>query len=261
MNCHLYGLCSYCSNPYHSSSNCPSWGQFYNFSHEQMNINFSIPGFDSNSNVYNPDWSNHPNFSWQAQAMGNCAPQFHELHHPEYPQFENQVLDPSSYNPLPQQSSLEDTLNEFMEITSQSTIQVLQPKSSLEDALKEFMEKTSQSTIQEIKDVTMANISMIERLEGQFEHLVAKLNKMEEEKLQGQLMAEGHYMIDEDDSNNPHFEHVQATSTLGSEEVFEEIVNEPNLKGHFGESYDQFKFDLDLAPEQDEALLDSIPLI
>jgi hypothetical protein len=23
--------CSYCSDPYHSASNCPSWGQFYNF--------------------------------------------------------------------------------------------------------------------------------------------------------------------------------------------------------------------------------------
>jgi len=32
-----------------------SWGQFYNFSYEQMNTNFSIPGFDSNSNFYNPD--------------------------------------------------------------------------------------------------------------------------------------------------------------------------------------------------------------
>ena len=27
--------CSYCSNPYHCSSNCPSWGQLSNFSYEQ----------------------------------------------------------------------------------------------------------------------------------------------------------------------------------------------------------------------------------
>jgi hypothetical protein len=39
--------------------------------------------------------------------------------------------------------------------------------------------------------------------------------------------------------------------------VFEEIVNEPSLKGPFGESCDQFEFNLDLVPEQDEALLDS----
>jgi len=39
--------CSYCSDSYHSASNCPSWGQFYNFPYEQMNTNFSSPGFDS----------------------------------------------------------------------------------------------------------------------------------------------------------------------------------------------------------------------
>jgi hypothetical protein len=38
---------------------------------------------------------------------------------------------------------------------------------------------------------------------------------MEEEELQSQLMAERHYMIDEDDSSNPYHEHVQATNTLG----------------------------------------------
>jgi len=29
-------------------------------------------------------------------------------------------------------------------------------------------------------------------------------------------MAERHYIIDEDESNNPNHEHVQATTTLGS---------------------------------------------
>jgi hypothetical protein len=53
---------------------------------------------------------------------------------------------------------------------------------------------------------------------------------MEEEELQSQLMAERHYMIDENESNNPHHEHVQATTTLGSEEV---IVNKPSLDDPF----------------------------
>jgi hypothetical protein len=75
--------------------------------------------------------------------MENCAPQFHELHHPEYQQFENQVLHPSSYDLFPQKSSLEDMLKIFMERTSQSTIQVPQPELSLEDTLKVFMERTS----------------------------------------------------------------------------------------------------------------------
>jgi len=69
------------------------------------------------------------------------------------------------------------------------------------------------------------------------------------------------YMIDEGDSSNPHYKHVQATATLGSEVVFEEIINEPSMKGPFGKSCDQFKFDLNLVPKQDETLLDSTPEI
>jgi hypothetical protein len=134
--------CSFCLNPYHNFSNCPSWGQSSNFSYEQRNTNFSNLGFDSNSNFYNPDWSNHSDFFWQAQATGNYTPQYHDLHHPEYPQFENQVLHPSSYDPLPQKSSLEDTLKEFIERSDQSTIQVPQLEFSLEDTLKEFMDIT-----------------------------------------------------------------------------------------------------------------------
>jgi hypothetical protein len=30
--------------------------------------------------------------------MRNCAPQFHELHHPEYPQFNTQSSHPSPFN-------------------------------------------------------------------------------------------------------------------------------------------------------------------
>jgi hypothetical protein len=262
MYCHPYGPCSYYSNLYHSSNNCLSYGQVCNFSYEQMNINVSSLGFESNLNFYNLDWSNHTDFSWQAQVMRNCAPQFHELHHTEYPQFETQVLHPSPYDHFPQQSSLEDTLKEFMERTGQSTIQVPQPESSLEDTLKAFMHLIGQS-ISDVKNATMANTPAIESLEGQLDRLVAKLNKMEGEELQSQLMAERHYMIDEDDSSNPHHEHVQAITIHGSEKVVDEIVNEPSLEDPLEECFAQFKFDLDLyrIPVQSEALLDSTPKI
>jgi hypothetical protein len=227
-----------------------------------MNINVSSLGFESNSIFYNPDWSNHPDFSWLAQAIRNCVPQFHELHHPEYSQFGNQVLHPSSYDPLPQKSLLEDTLKEFMEITGQSTIQVRQPESSLEDTLKAFMHLTGQF-FSNVKNATMANTLAIESLEGQLDRLVAELNRMEEEELQSQLMVERHYMIDDDDFNNPHHKHVQATTTLGSEEVVEEIVNEPSSQDPLEESFAHLEFDLDLdmIHEQAEALLDSTPEI
>jgi hypothetical protein len=198
--------------------------------------------------------------------MGNCAPQFHELHHPEYQKFKNQVLHPSSYDPLPQKSSLEDTLKIFMERAGLSTIQVLQPKLSLEDTFKAFIHSNSQ-TMQELKNTLKAFMQntgqVIAKLEGQFDYLVAKLNKMEEEKVQSQLMARGHYMIDEAESSNPHHEHVQATTTLESEDFVEEIANEPSLEDPLEKSCPQFEFDLDLDMlcEQDEALLDSTPEI
>jgi hypothetical protein len=132
-----------------------------------------------------------------------------------------------------------------MERTSQFTIQVPQLKSSLEDTLKAFMHLTGQS-FSDMKNATMANTSAIESLKGQLDRLVAKLNRMQEEELQSQLVVERHYMIDEDDSTNPHHEHVQATTTLGSEEVVEEIVNEPSLEDHLEESFAHLEFDLDL---------------
>jgi hypothetical protein len=47
----------------------------------------------------------------------------------------------------------------------------------------------------------------------------AEVIRIEEEELQGQVMVEGHYMIDDDDLTNLHHEHVQATATFESEEI------------------------------------------
>jgi hypothetical protein len=115
-NFHPHEPCSHCSNPHHSLGDCPHWGQFSNFSYEQMNTNFSNLGFELNSNFYNPDWSNHFDFSWQAHATGNYAPQSYGLHHSEYPQSNNPFFDLSSYDYPPKQSSLEETFKEFMEL-------------------------------------------------------------------------------------------------------------------------------------------------
>jgi hypothetical protein len=63
-----------------------------------MNTSFSNQGFESNSNIYTPGWSNHFDFSWQAHATRNYAPQFHDLHHSEYSQFNNPSSIPLSYD-------------------------------------------------------------------------------------------------------------------------------------------------------------------
>jgi len=162
-----------------------------------MNTNFSSPGFDSNSNFYNPAWTNHFNFSWQAQAMGNCAPQFQILHHSEYLQIDDQSSHPSPHN--------------YPASFSQST---------LEDTLKVFMQLTGQA-ISEVRNAAMENTRAIARIEGRLEYLAAEVTRIEEEELQGQVMVEWHYMIDEDDSSNLHHEHVQATATFESEEILD----------------------------------------
>jgi hypothetical protein len=179
---HPHEPCSHCSSPYHSLGDCPHWGQFSNFSNEQLNTSFSSPGFESNSNFYNPDWSNHSDFSWHDHATKNFAPQVDELHFLEYPQFDNHFSFHSSYDHPPEKSSLEDTLKEFMELVGQPTIPVLH-EPSLEDTLYAFRQTVNQPC-QEIMDAYVANTEGVARLEGQFGHLVSEFNLMEEEEFQ-----------------------------------------------------------------------------
>jgi uncharacterized coiled-coil protein SlyX len=186
-NFHPHELCSHCSSPYHSLGDCPHWGQLSNFSNEQLNTSFSSPGCESNSNFYNPDWSNHSDFSWHDHATENFAPQVDELHHPEYSQFDNHVSSHSSYDYPPEKSSLEDTLKEFMELVGQPTIPASH-EPSLEDTLETFR-KTINQPCHGVIDATVANTEAIARLEGQFGHLVAEFNIMEEKEFQSNEMA------------------------------------------------------------------------
>ncbi|KAI5650499.1 hypothetical protein M9H77_36504 [Catharanthus roseus] len=58
-----------CSSPSHVIYDCPSASLFPEFVHEQVN---ATQGFhrqnDPYSNIYNPGWRNHPNFSWRQQG-------------------------------------------------------------------------------------------------------------------------------------------------------------------------------------------------
>jgi hypothetical protein len=191
--------------------------------------------------------------------MENFAPQVDELQNPKYPQFDNQFSSHLSYDYPLKQYSLEETLKGFMELVGQPTIPSSQEQ-SLEDSLEAFG-KTINQPCQEIIDATVANTEVVARLEGQFGHLVSEFNRIEEEEFQSQEMARGQYMIDEDCPNDPHHEHVQATTTFESEEVVEEIFCEPSLEDPLEKSFAQFEFDLDIdmIHEQAKALLDPTP--
>ena len=69
-----------------------------------------------------------------------------------------------------------------MELIGQPTIPVPQ-EPSLEDTLEAFKQIVNQPC-QEITDATVANTEAISRLEGQLCHLVTKLNRIEEEEFQ-----------------------------------------------------------------------------
>jgi hypothetical protein len=56
--------------------------------------------------------------------------------------------------------------------------------------------------------------------------LVVEFNRINDEEFQSQLMAKGHYMIDEDESNNSCHKHVQAITTLESEQIVDNNAEE-----------------------------------
>jgi hypothetical protein len=74
-----------------------------------------------------------------------------------------------------------------MELVGQPTISASH-EPSLEDTLETFR-KTVNQPCQEIIDATMANTEEVARLEGQFGHLVAKFNLVEEEEFQSHEIA------------------------------------------------------------------------
>jgi hypothetical protein len=87
-----------------------------------------------------------------------------------------------------------------------------------EDTLKVFIELTGQA-ISDMKNATMENTQAIARIEGQLEYLVAEVTRIEEEEFRSQLMAEGHYMIDEDDASYSCHKHVPIITMFENEEI------------------------------------------
>ena len=109
-------ICGICVNPSHAPQPCSSLPNQQDFFAEQVNaLNFHGKSPNSPySSTYNPNWRNHPNFSWRQNL-------------PPMNQENQQFVPPNpTYPQQPQRkSSLEDTLQQFM----QSTQQVLQSNS------------------------------------------------------------------------------------------------------------------------------------
>ena len=67
-------VCAICSNLSHTSQNCPSLPVYLDAYSEQVH---ALQSYEKTSNspyssTYNPNWRNHPNFSWkQNQPLSN----------------------------------------------------------------------------------------------------------------------------------------------------------------------------------------------
>ena len=140
--------CSICVSPMHTTQMCPSIVGHPNFYTEQANAlnNYGKPFFSPFLEIYNPNWMNHPYFSWRQNQPPTIASgqQVHQ---------QSQFCPPTqAYPPI-----------------SQSTPQLVAPprqQSSLKESLKTFMQSTSQ-TIQEMKSSTHLNTQAISKLENQ----------------------------------------------------------------------------------------------
>jgi hypothetical protein len=221
-----HGPCSYCNNPYHHVKDCPTVGQFSNYSYEHMNKPFSRLGNEFYSKSYNPAWSNQSNFLWQAQDHGKYAPQGHELHYQSYSQFNDQSYY-SQYQATPQQqyqatpppqydSNFEDRMLQMMgEITGRFG-EITDRFDEMNGRLGELNDKFGEMT-----QTINSHSQSIASLEAQAE-LIADILDREEEELQSQPVANPneHYMVDE--STFPE----QANTTLRSEAVVENHVEE-----------------------------------
>ncbi|XP_060962150.1 uncharacterized protein LOC133032282 [Cannabis sativa] len=113
---HRNEICSLCYSTSHSAQSCPSLPIYQEAFSEEVNA-LQTYGKSSDSpfsQSYNPNWRNHPNFSWrQNQPPMN---QRHQYNTPNQSQAQPNM-------PYPQQQrkpSLEDTLQQFMQTTQQA---------------------------------------------------------------------------------------------------------------------------------------------
>ncbi|KAL6547860.1 hypothetical protein OROHE_009565 [Orobanche hederae] len=128
--------CISCAESFHSSQSCPPGPQNQEIFTEEVNALHTY-GKSSDSPfapTYNPNWRNHPNFSWK-QNMPPMNQGGHQMNISNQQNVRPSQYPPNNYqypSTVPKKSSLEDTLQQFMQFTQQmfqSTQQAVQSNS------------------------------------------------------------------------------------------------------------------------------------
>ncbi|KAL5546440.1 hypothetical protein UlMin_006127 [Ulmus minor] len=187
-------VCALCQDSSHTAQSCPSLPTYQEAFSEQANALHSY-GKSSDSPfapTYNPNWRNHPNFSWRQNqpSMNQSGTQVNmhnqHIHHPN----------PTYPLNVPQQR-----------------------KPSLEDTLQQFMQSTQQAL--------HSNSQAISKLETQLGQLATAVGEREKRKFPSQPIPnpKGQYQVG---SSNPN-EEVKSITTLRSGKIIQVRINIPFL--------------------------------
>jgi len=200
------GCCSICA-PMHLAQACTSLLTFVESPMEQVNAfnDFRKQADGPFSETYNPGWRNHPNFSCKQNQPLNQGGAPHQAHNQYPPGFHQ----PVHHQGCPAQPSpAYQAPNQAPTYSSQST---------LEDTLKAFMQLTSQS-INAVKNATMVNTQAISKIETQIGQIASLLGEREKGKLPSQPVPNPKLQVHGGSSSNAVHgqEHVQAVVTLSS---------------------------------------------
>lgn len=159
-------VCALCSNLSHTTHNAPSLPAYPEAYFEQVHALQSYEkSFNSPySSTYNPNWRNHPNFSWkQNQPLSNQGGQ-------QFNMPNQQVVISNQVSP-----------NQIYSLAQQPMPQFVAPqqrKPSLEDTLQSFIQSTQQAV--------QSNTQVILKLEHQFGQLATTVAEREKRKFPSQ---------------------------------------------------------------------------
>jgi len=113
------------------------------------------------------------------------------------------------------------------------------------------LNQTIQKLKNEFKDSKQFIHQAFAKMEERIDYLIAELNKIEEDELQSQLIAQGHYMVDEDNASHSCHEHVSDTTILESKEI---VDNNEEEKKKQVEHIEQVEHKEKIEPPADTSL-------
>ncbi|KAH9750930.1 hypothetical protein KPL71_014077 [Citrus sinensis] len=214
-------VCALCSNLSHTAQNCPSLPVYPEAYSEQVHAlqSYEITSNSPYSSTYNPNWRNHPNFSWkQNQPLSNQGGQ-------QFNMPNQQFVPPNQVYPPAQQP-----MSQF--------VAPQQRKPSLEDTLQSFIQSTQQAF--------QSNTQAILKLEHQLGQLATTVAEREKGKFPSQLIPNPKGVNEVGSSSSHQHEEAKSVMTLRRGKLFDNKVEVQTRKTSEHTSSD-------LVPSQDSS--------